>query len=108
MLGAVEALQEAGRLGEVKMVSRNGTPKAVQLVREGTHHGTWDLDIPGIGQTVGDLVVRRLVDAEDLDGVCVASPIGRMIGPEQAQAWVPWRERIPYNALQEGVGEASA
>lgn len=108
MLGAVEALREAGRLGEVKMVSRNGTPKAVQLVLDGTHHGTWDLDIPGIGQTVADLVVRRLVDGEELGGLCVASPIGRMIGPEQAPSWVPWRERIPYNTLREGLPEASS
>src|SRR5260370_16083195 len=48
MLGAVQALREAGRLGEVKMVSRNGTPAAVELVRAGVHHGTWDIDPPGI------------------------------------------------------------
>lgn len=108
MLGAVEALRESGRLGEVKMVSRNGTPKAVQLVREGIHQGTWDLDIPGIGQTVADLVVRRLIDGEDLDDLCVASSIGRMIGPDQAKSWIPWRDRIPYNTLVEGFEEAGS
>jgi hypothetical protein len=30
----------------------------------------------------------------------VASPIGRMITPERAAAWVPWPERIPYNPLR--------
>jgi ABC-type sugar transport system substrate-binding protein len=100
MLGAVEALREAGRLGEVKMVSRNGTPAAVELVRAGVHHGTWDIDPPGIGQTAADLVARMIVDHEDLDGLCVASPIGRMITPERAAAWVPWPERIPYNPLR--------
>ena len=58
LLGAVEALREAGRLGEVKMVSRNGTPAAVELVRAGIHHGTWDIDPPGIGQTIADLAIR--------------------------------------------------
>ena len=96
MLGAVEALREAGRLGEVKMVSRNGTPAAVELVRAGVHHGTWDIDPPGIGQAVADLVVR-LTPTEDLDGLCVSSPIGRMITPERAAAWVPWQQpdRVP-------------
>jgi len=98
MLGAVEALREAGRLGEVKMVSRNGTPAAVQLVRDGVHHGTWDIDPPGIGQSVAQLVVRSA--AEDLDGLCVSSPVGRMITPERAAAWIPWRERIPFRDLK--------
>jgi ABC-type sugar transport system substrate-binding protein len=102
MLGAVEALREAGRLGEVKMVSRNGTPAAVELVKAGVHHGTWDIDPPGIGQSAADLVARLLIDHENLDGLCVASPIGRMITPDRAATWVPWPERIPYNALQPG------
>jgi ABC-type sugar transport system substrate-binding protein len=102
MLGAVDALREAGRLGEMKMVSRNGTPAAVDLVRAGVHHGTWDIDPPGIGQTVADLVARLVIGREDLDGLCVASPIGRMITPERAASWVPWRQRIPYNELLPG------
>jgi ABC-type sugar transport system substrate-binding protein len=102
MLGAVEALREAGRLGEVKMVSRNGTTAAVELVKAGVHHGTWDIDPPGIGQSAADLVARLLIDQENLDGLCVASPIGRMITPERAATWVPWPERIPYNPLRPG------
>jgi ABC-type sugar transport system substrate-binding protein len=100
MLGAVEALRAAGRLGEVTMVSRNGTPAAVALVRDGIHHGTWDIDPPGIGQTVADLVVRLAAGQESLDGLCVSSPIGRMITPSRAAAWVPWEQRIPYNSLK--------
>jgi len=100
LLGAVEALREAGRLGEVKMVSRNGTPAAVELVRAGVHHGTWDIDPPGIGQTVADLAIR-VARSEELDGLCLSSPIGRMITPERAQAWVPWQQRIAYRQLTE-------
>jgi ABC-type sugar transport system substrate-binding protein len=102
MLGAVEALREAGRLGEVKMVSRNGTPAAVELVRAGVHHGTWDIDPPGIGHTVAGLVVRLVAGHEDLGGLCLSSPIGQMITPERAAAWVPWQQRIPYNPLIPG------
>jgi ABC-type sugar transport system substrate-binding protein len=102
MLGAVAALREAGRLGEVKMVSRNGTPAAVELVRAGVHHGTWDIDPPGIGQAVADFVIRAVAERETLDGECVASPVGRMITPQRAAAWVPWRQRIPYHTLTPG------
>jgi len=100
MLGAVEALRDAGRLGEVKMVSRNGTPAAVQLVRDGIHHGTWDIDPIGIGQAVAGLAIRAAVGHEDLDGFCVSSPVGKMITAERAAAWIPWRQRIPYNPLK--------
>jgi ABC-type sugar transport system substrate-binding protein len=99
LLGAVEALRDAGRLGEMRMVSRNGTPAAVDLVRAGIHDGTWDIDPLGIGQTVADLVLRRTIGGEDLDQLCVSSPIGRMITKRRAASWVPWRERVPYNDL---------
>ena len=101
--GTLDALRETGRLGEMKMVSRNGTPRAVEAIRQGLHHGTWDLDCPGIGATVGDLVVRQIVGNEELDGFCAASPIGRMITPENVDRWVPWSERIPYDPLPVGV-----
>ena len=86
------------------MVSRNGTPAAVDLVRAGVHHGTWDIDPPGIGQTAADLVARLVVEHENLDGLCVASPIGRMITPDRAASWVPWQQRIPYHPLLPGPG----
>ena len=87
MLGAVEALREAGRLGEVKMVSRNGTPAAVQLVKAGIHHGTWDIDPPGIGQSVASLVIRS--SRRGPRRAVRVQPVGRMITPERAAAWIP-------------------
>jgi len=101
LLGAVEALQDAGRLGTITMVSRNGTPAAVELVRSGTHAGTWDIDTIGIGQQIGDLVGRAVLDGENLDGVCLASPIGRMITQERANSWVPWERRVTYRPLSD-------
>jgi ABC-type sugar transport system substrate-binding protein len=103
LLGAVEALREAGRLGEVKMVSRNGTPAAVELIRAGVHHGTWDIDGPGIGAAAAGLVLRALA-GEELDGLCLASPIGRMITAERAAAWVPWDRRTERRPLRVGLG----
>ena len=99
MLGAVEALREAGRLGEVAMVSRNGTPAAVELVRAGIHGGTWDIDPLGIGSAAAELALRATA-GEDLDELCVSSPIGRMITPARASSWVPWQDRISYHPLR--------
>jgi len=99
LLGAIAALRAAGRLGEVRMVSRNGTPAAVDLVRQGLHDGTWDIDPIGIGQTVADLAARASA-GEGLDELCVSSPIGRIITRERAQTWVPWHERIAYGPLR--------
>ena len=99
-LGAIDSLREAGRLGEMKIVSRNGSPRVVQLVAEGVHHGTWDHDVLGVGRTMGELVVRLVAQREDLDGLCVASPVGRMITPARARAWTPWEARIPYHPLR--------
>ncbi len=103
MLGTLDVLRETGRLGTLKMVSRNGTPKAVQAVRDGLHDGTWDLDIPAIGQATADLLIRALVHGENLDGLCVASPIGRMITRARAATWTPWEERVTYRPLKEGL-----
>jgi ABC-type sugar transport system substrate-binding protein len=98
-VGAVAALRAAGRLGQVKSVSRNGTPAAVKLILEGHHHGSWDIDALMIGQAAADLVAR-LLDGEELHGLCIASPIGRMITPEGAESWIPWSERVPYRPLR--------
>ena len=103
MLGAVEALRETGRLGEVAMVSRNGTPAAVQAVRDGLSAGTWDVDVTGNGRLLGDLVVRAVVNGEDLDGLCVAGPIGHMITPERTAVWKPWESRVPYQPFRQGL-----
>jgi len=103
MLGALDALRESGRLGEVTMVSRNGAPKAVQAVRDGLHAGTWDTEVTAVGQLIGDLVVRAAVKQENLDGLCVAGPIGRMITPERAAHWQPWERRVRYEAFRFGL-----
>jgi ABC-type sugar transport system substrate-binding protein len=104
MLGTLEALREAGRLGEAVTVSRNGTPLGVRAVRDGVHAGTWDLDAIGLGQAVADLVARATVGGEDLDGLCVAGPIGRMITPERATRWRPYEQRVAWHPFHEGLG----
>jgi len=103
MLGTLEAIDEAGRVGEMKLVSRNGSPKAVEAVVAGRSHGTWDIEITAIGAAVGDLVTRVLVGKENLEGTLAIAPVGRMITAENAHTYQPWSERVPYAPLHEGL-----
>ncbi len=103
MLGTLEALRTTGRLGEAVTISRNGTPSGVRAVRDGLHAGTWDLDSIGLGQLVADLVARATVAGEDLDGLCVCGPIGRMITPARATRWRPYEERVAWHPFRDGL-----
>jgi ABC-type sugar transport system substrate-binding protein len=104
MLGTLEAIDEAGRAGEMKLVSRNGSPKAVEAVVAGRSHGTWDIEITQIGAAVGELVTRVLVGGESLQGELALAPLGRMITAENAHTYRPWSVRVPYVPLREGLG----
>jgi hypothetical protein len=85
------------------IISRNGTPEAVRQITLGRTHGTWDPDTPGIGFTLADLIVRRLVDGVDLEGQIAISPVGRMIEPGNAARWVTYADRFPYRELHNGL-----
>jgi ABC-type sugar transport system substrate-binding protein len=103
MLGALEAINEAGRVREMKLVSRNGSPKAVEAIVAGRSHGTWDIEITEIGAAVGNLVTRMLVGGEDLQGELAIAPVGRMITAENAHTYRPWSVQVPYVPLIEGL-----
>ncbi len=103
MLGCVSVLEETGRLGDLKIVSRNGSPQAVEMVRTGNTLGTWDLDASGIGTTLGDLVVRHLVGGEGLENYLSMSPVGRMITQDNIESWQPWSERVDCTPLSVGL-----
>jgi ABC-type sugar transport system substrate-binding protein len=102
MLGTLDALAEAGREG-IKLVSRNGTPKAVQAVREGRTTGTWDIDAPGIGGALGAMLVRHLESGDGAEGELALGPIGQMIDLSNVGRWKQWSERIPFEPLAEGL-----
>jgi len=102
-LGVLEALAEAGRLGEFPILSRNGTPKVVDAVRRGDCAGTWDSDTPAIGRTMADLVLRRLVEGEDTAGEIVISPLGRMVSRSTLHRYTSLLERVPVRPLRVGL-----
>lgn len=101
MLGTLDALAELGR-HDLKPVSRNGTPKAVDALRQGRTLGTWDIDAPGIGAAMAELVLRHLDDGVG-SGELVLGPIGRMIDASNVAGWTPWSARIPYETLHQGL-----
>jgi ABC-type sugar transport system substrate-binding protein len=103
MFGCVQVLEETGQLGDLKIVSRNGSPQAVEAVRAGKTAGTWDLDASGIGTTLGALVVRHLVGGEVLEDYMTMSPVGRMITQENIDRWRPWSERVEWTPLSVGL-----
>ena|SRR5438309_172275 len=98
MIGTVDALEETGRIG-LPMVSRNGTPLAVEAVRKGSTAGTWDISCPEIGAALGALVSRRLGAGTSPADELVVGPIGRMIDASNLDDWKPWSERIPFHRL---------
>jgi ABC-type sugar transport system substrate-binding protein len=103
MLGALAYLEEMGRAKEMKIVSRNGSPEAVEMVRAGKTVGTWDLDASGIGTTLGELIVRHLTGREKFDGFLAMTPVGRMITSENIETWRPWPEQVRYMPLAVGL-----
>ncbi len=103
MLGALACLEETGRAKEMKIVCRNGSPAAVEAVRQDKIAGTWDLDASGIGTTLGDLIVRHLQDGEKLEGFMAMSPVGRIITQANLASWKPWSERVQWMPLKIGL-----
>ena len=103
MHGALACVEEAGRAQEMKIVCRNGSPAAVEAVRQGKIAGTWDLDASGIGTTLGDVIVRHLTKREQYEEFLVMSPVGRMITQTNLHTWRPWSERVQWLPLTIGL-----
>jgi ABC-type sugar transport system substrate-binding protein len=103
MHGALACLEEAGRAQEMKIVCRNGSPAAVEAVRQGKIVGTWDLDASGIGTTLGEVIVRHLTKRESYEEFLVMSPVGRMITLANMHTWRPWSERVHWTPLTIGL-----
>lgn len=102
MLGTLRVLEETGRAGTLPIISRNGSPAAVEQVRAGFCTATWDLDATGIGWAAGALAVRNLA-GDAADGEQVMSPVGRLINRDNVDTWLPWEQRIDWQPLIVGL-----
>jgi ABC-type sugar transport system substrate-binding protein len=103
MHGALACLEETGRAHEAKIVCRNGSPGAVEAVRQGRIDGTWDLDASGIGTTLGEVVRRHLTNQERCEEFLLMSPVGRMVTRANIDTWRPWSERVRWMPLTLGL-----
>lgn len=74
----------------MKIVSRTASTAAVEAVRAGRTLGTWDLDASGIGTTLGEVIVRHLVDKEAFEDFRGMSPVGKMITWGTLDTWRPF------------------
>lgn len=103
MHGALACLEDEGRAQEAKIVCRNGSPGAVEAVRQGKIAGTWDLDASGIGTTLGEVIVRHLTTQEQYEEFLVMSPVGGMVTLASINTWRPWSERVQWMPLTIGL-----
>jgi ABC-type sugar transport system substrate-binding protein len=103
MLGLLDHLEEIDRVGQLRIVSRNGSPAAVKAVREGRTTGTWDLDAPAIGRHTAELVIRHLQQRQSYEDHAAMLPAGRMITRDNVDSWVPWEERVRREPLRIGL-----
>ncbi len=71
-------------------------------MRSGVCDGTWDLDAPGIGTTLGAVIARHL-GGEPLEGHLAMSPVGRMISRDNLDSWRPWEQRVRYQPFVHGL-----
>jgi ABC-type sugar transport system substrate-binding protein len=95
MLGLVACIAQIGRTGEFRIVSRNGTPAAINAIREGRTTATWDLDPPAVGVRMAQLVIEHLSGAQVHEDFAAMSPAGRMITAANLHTWRPWEQRVP-------------
>src|SRR5262249_36980011 len=96
-------IDEAKRSGEMKLVSRNGSPQAVAAIRAGRSNGTGDIDITEIGAAVGELGARVCGQGHQPEGALALAPLGRRITSENADSYRPWTERVTFAPLHEGL-----
>ena len=102
MLGVLDHFAEAGRGAGIAMVSRNGTPLAVDAVRAGRTSGTWDLDAPGIGRQLGQMIARHLSGEQPCCDHAAMAAAGRMIHRGNVGSWIPWMDRVRVAPLSTG------
>jgi ABC-type sugar transport system substrate-binding protein len=99
MLGALDALEDCGTARDIAIVSRNGVPEAIKAVTLGRTLGTWDIDPPGIGAAVGQLVIDTLRE-KVLPATVAIAPLGRFVCRDNVSDWQPWDQRVVHSRLR--------
>jgi ABC-type sugar transport system substrate-binding protein len=103
LLGALDAIDALKLPHPPLMVSRNGSPRAIEMIRAGRSEGSWDLDAPGVGRQFGALLIDRILSARIFDQHIEMTPVGAMVTRENLANWVPWGNRTRATRLKLGL-----
>jgi ABC-type sugar transport system substrate-binding protein len=96
-------LAARGLTGRLPVVSRNGSPFAVEAVRRGESLATYDYGLPEMGRAAGALLARLLDGATvPVDGLVCPTP-GTLIHAENAAGYQPWQLRAEPLPLRIGL-----
>jgi ribose transport system substrate-binding protein len=103
VLDVLPLLEERGLLGELPVVSRNGSPAAVAAVARGELLATYDYDLPELGLAAGRVFAALFDGQLALEDQVVCPGAGRLIDREAAAGYRPWSERAPEVELVVGL-----
>lgn len=96
-------LVERGLAGRLPVVSRNGSPFAVEAVRRGVSLATYDYGLPEMGLAAGTLMASMLAGDRGLADRLVCPTAGLLIHAANAADYVPWAARAAPAPLVVGL-----
>lgn len=83
----VAYLEDKDLVGRFPIVSRNGSPAAIDFIRRGLSTATLDYQLPEIG-----LLGASLLDIKD---TLVMAPTGQVFDSSNLNEYIPWEVRVP-------------
>lgn len=95
LLDVLPVLKERGLLGQLPVVSRNGSPAAVEAVRRGDSLTTYDYGLTEMGIAAGEVFTDIFLNDADPQDILVCPTYGRIIDQEAAATYLPWSDRAP-------------
>jgi ABC-type sugar transport system substrate-binding protein len=92
----IEYLTEKKLLGAFPIVSRNGSPQAIEWVRKGWTTATMDYHLPELGMLAAELIQGGDGNNNN-NNDHVMGPIGTVYDADNVDDYVPWDVRAPLS-----------
>jgi ABC-type sugar transport system substrate-binding protein len=107
----VAYLQQKNLIGKFPIVSRNGSPAAIDWVRKDWTSATMDYGLPELGRMAAQLITTRPTDNPhhspcDDSSSYVMGPIGKIYDAANVDQYVSWDVRAPVEVELLVVGTA--
>jgi ABC-type sugar transport system substrate-binding protein len=103
LMDFLPVLEERGLLGRLPIISRNGSPAAVEAVKRGDTLATYDYGLTELGLTAGKIFSDIFLENADYEDAIFCPTYGRVIDEDAAESYVPWEERAPAVELITGL-----